>query len=62
MMIHELTSREDVRAQGADAFRAGLTPDDNPHWPPGTDAHLEWHAGFKNEKYGQGKVSRGRAS
>lgn len=51
-MIHELMTREQVREQGAAAFRRGLNANDNPHWPPGTDAHLEWHAGFKGEQYG----------
>ena len=50
MIIHELTPRTVVREQGAEAFRAGRVPEDNPHWP-GSDAHLEWNAGFKNEKY-----------
>lgn len=50
-MIHELMPRADVREQGAEAFRRGQKVEDNPHWPPGTDAHLEWKAGFKNEQY-----------
>lgn len=50
-MIHELTPRADVRAAGADAFRRGRHADDNPHIP-GTDAHLEWLAGYKGEQYG----------
>ena len=49
-MIHELMLRADVRGQGAEAFRRGRTVEDNPHWP-GTDAHLEWNAGFKDEQY-----------
>ena len=47
--------REDVRAAGAEAFRAGKADQDNPHWPPGSDAHLEWNAGFKDEKYRDAK-------
>lgn len=50
-MIHELMPRAVLREQGAEAFRCGRTADDNPHWPPGTDAHLEWQAGFKDEQY-----------
>lgn len=50
-MIHELMPRAAVREQGAEAFRKGHKVEDNPHWPPGTDAHLEWKAGFKDEKY-----------
>ncbi|GLC92339.1 hypothetical protein Tamer19_17470 [Cupriavidus sp. TA19] len=50
-MIHELMPRAYVREQGAEAFRRGQKVEDNPHWPPGTDAHLEWHAGFKDEQY-----------
>lgn len=50
-MIHELMPRTQLREQGAAAFRRGLTEQDNPHWPPGTDAHLGWHAGFKGEQY-----------
>lgn len=54
-MIHELMPRVEVRAAGAEAFRRGKTPDDNPHWPPGTDAHVEWQSGFKDEKYRDAK-------
>lgn len=54
-MIHELMPRAEVRAAGAEAFRCGKTPDDNPHWPPGTDAHVEWQSGFKDEKYRDAK-------
>ncbi|MDW3683921.1 hypothetical protein RA280_19665 [Cupriavidus sp. CV2] len=54
-MIHELMPREHVRAAGAEAFRRGKTPEDNPHWPPGTDAHIEWNSGFKGEKYRDAK-------
>lgn len=50
-MIHELTPRTELRNQGVEAFRNGKSAEDNPHWPPGTDAHLEWNAGFKDEKY-----------
>lgn len=49
-MIHELMPRTVVREQGAEAFRQGRPPEDNPHWP-GTDAHLEWNAGYMGEKY-----------
>ena len=49
-MIHELMPRTAVREQGAEAYRRGLNAEDNPHWP-GTDAHLEWNAGFKDEQY-----------
>ncbi|WP_316150465.1 hypothetical protein [Cupriavidus sp. BIC8F] len=49
-MIHELTPRVQVRSAGAEAFRRGKEADDNPHMP-GTDAHLEWLAGFKGEQY-----------
>lgn len=63
MMIHELMPRDQVRAAGAEAFRSGLTVEDNPHWPPGTDAHLEWKAGFKNEKYGaEATTARGEGA
>ncbi|AGW94623.1 hypothetical protein N234_31735 [Ralstonia pickettii DTP0602] len=51
-MIHELMPRAALREQGAEAFRRGGHADDNPHWPPGSDAHLEWKFGFKNEQYG----------
>lgn len=54
-MIHELMPREHVRAAGAEAFRTGKAVQDNPHWPPGSDAHLEWNAGFKDEKYRDAK-------
>jgi len=54
-VIHELMPRAEVRAAGAEAFRRGKTPDDNPHWPPGTDAHVEWQSGFKDEKYRDAK-------
>lgn len=50
-MIHELMPRAVLREQGAEAFRCGRSADDNPHWPPGTDAHIEWLAGFKDEQY-----------
>ena len=50
-MIHELMPRAVLREQGAEAFRSGRTAEDNPHWSPGTDAHLEWQAGFKDEQY-----------
>jgi len=43
--------RAELRKQGAEAFRKGKAEDDNPHWPAGTDAHLEWNAGFKDEQY-----------
>lgn len=49
-MIHELTPRAHVRSAGAEAFRRGKEADENPHMP-GTDAHLEWHAGYKAEQY-----------
>jgi hypothetical protein len=52
-VIHELMPRTQVREEGADAFRRKLPEDANPHWPPGTDAHLEWHAGYKAEQYRQ---------
>ena len=51
-MIHEVRTREEVREEGAEAFRRKLPEDANPHWP-GTDAHLEWHAGYKAEQYRQ---------
>jgi len=54
-MIHELMPRVQLRERGAEAFRRGLTVADNPHWPPGSDAHLEWNAGFKNEQYRDAK-------
>lgn len=57
-MIHELMTREQVREQGAVAFRRGLAAEDNPHWPPGTDAHLEWNAGFKDEEYRPNQAKR----
>lgn len=50
MVIHELMPRTAVREQGAEAFRHGHPAEDNPHWP-GTDAHLEWNAGYMGEKY-----------
>jgi len=50
-VIHELMPRAELRKQGAEAFRKGKAEDDNPHWPAGTDAHLEWNAGFKDEQY-----------
>ncbi|WP_227459669.1 hypothetical protein [Cupriavidus pauculus] len=49
-MIHELMPRATVREQGAEAFRKGKEEGDNPHFPQ-TDAHLEWNAGYKDEKY-----------
>lgn len=55
-MLHELMPRAVVREAGAEAFRLGLEPEDNPHWPPGSDAHLEWNAGFKDEKYRPAKA------
>jgi len=51
-VIHELTPRAQVRAAGAEAFRRGRPDDENPH-VPGTDAHLEWLAGYKTEQYRQ---------
>lgn len=54
-MIHELMPRAHVRMAGAEAFRRGQKPDDNPHWPPGTDAHIEWNSGFKGEQYRDAK-------
>lgn len=57
-MIHELMPREQVRAAGADACRRGQEAQDNPHWPPGSDAHLEWHSGFKDEQYRDAKTTR----
>lgn len=50
-MIHELMPRAALREQGAQAFRRGESEADNPHWPPGTDAHLEWNFGFKDAQY-----------
>lgn len=50
-MIHEIVTRATVREQGAEAFRCGRSADDNPHWPPGADAHIEWLTGFKEEQY-----------
>nr|DAH73680.1 MAG TPA: hypothetical protein [Caudoviricetes sp.] len=47
--------RAEIRAAGAEAFRRGQKPDDNPHWPPGTDAHVEWNSGFKGEQYRDAK-------
>ncbi|WP_152548514.1 hypothetical protein [Cupriavidus sp. SK-4] len=49
-MIHELTPRAHVRSAGAEAFCRGKQADENPHMP-GTDAHLEWLAGYKGEQY-----------
>ncbi|WP_244785451.1 hypothetical protein [Cupriavidus pauculus] len=48
--MYEIMSRAAVREQGAEAFRRGNAAVDNPYMP-GTDAHLEWNAGYKDEKY-----------
>jgi len=56
-MIHELMPRQAVREAGAEAFRRGASEDDNPHWPPGTDAYLEWLSGFKTEQYKAAKAA-----
>jgi hypothetical protein len=50
-MIHELMPRAVLREQGAEASAAGGRRTTTPHWPPGTDANLEWNAGFKGEQY-----------
>lgn len=54
-MIHELMPRKQVREASAEAYRRGAKVEDNPHWPPGTDAHVEWKAGFKGEQYRDAK-------
>ncbi|WP_171020327.1 hypothetical protein [Cupriavidus sp. 2SB] len=48
--MYEIMSRTAVRDQGAEAFKRGGKVEHNPYLP-GTDAHLEWNAGFKNEQY-----------
>lgn len=50
-MIYEVTTRAAVREAGAEAFKRGATVSTNPHCP-GTDAHLEWNAGYHAQKYG----------
>lgn len=48
--MYEVMSRAAVREQGAEAYRQGRKVEENPY-TPGTDAHLEWNAGFKGEQY-----------